>query len=101
MLLISKSATAENRLSTNFLDCLVANTFLPFNNLNSFRSGNSILMLDLIGYPVNSSIFLEISVSISLENDSSSVNWLGNSGSSLILFDNSAISFSSLISTAI
>ena len=66
---MSKSDTAENNSFTKFLDCFVAKTFLPFNNLNSFKSGNSILRSDLIGNPVNSSTFLEMSGNISLEYD--------------------------------
>tara|TARA_A100001037_G_scaffold119524_1_gene108879 strand:- start:124 stop:372 length:249 start_codon:yes stop_codon:yes gene_type:complete len=67
--------------------------------LNSFKSGNSTLRSDFTGNPVNSSTFLQTSGKISLENDSNSMNWLGNSLSSLIFSDNFAISFSSSIST--
>ena len=71
--MISKSATAENSLSTKSLECFVANTFFPFNNLNSFKSGNSTLRFGLTENPVNSSTFLEMSGNIFLENDSNSV----------------------------
>ena len=74
MPLISKSETAENNSSTKLLDCLVANTFLPFNNLNSFNPRYSTLRSGFTVYPVKSSILLETSVNMSLENDSNSVN---------------------------
>ena len=99
--MISKSATAENNSSTKSLDCFVANTFFPFNNLNPFKSGNSTLRFGLTENPVNSSTFLEISGNISLENDSNDINSFGNSESSSIFSDNFAISFSSSISTEI